>query len=144
RAAATVCISSRLPSASSCRALRARPLCASMQGVLPRASRPCWWPHPTSGSTFFRSGTSRPALSSTMTNQAIELPRVRVDGSRLGIEHIVALAERTAVVGLSADAAFRARIQRGADFLDRLLREDGVVYGVTTGYGDSCTVAIPS
>ena len=39
--------------------------------------------------------------------------------------------------------AFRARIQRGADFLDRLLREQGVVYGVTTGYGDSVTVAIP-
>jgi|GEM_PF-3864483 len=25
----------------------------------------------------------------------------------------------------------------------RLLREDGVIYGVTTGYGDSCTVNIP-
>ena len=44
---------------------------------------------------------------------------------------------------LSADPAFRARIARGAEFLDRLLREDGVVYGVTTGYGDSCTVAMP-
>lgn len=84
--------------------------------------------------------SSRPP--STMTNQ-IELPRVGIDGSRLGIEHIVALAERTAIVALSTDPDFRARIQRGADFLDRLLREDGVVYGVTTGYGDSCTVAIP-
>ncbi len=44
---------------------------------------------------------------------------------------------------LSAATAFRARITKGADFLDRLLREDGVVYGVTTGYGDSCTVSIP-
>ncbi len=27
--------------------------------------------------------------------------------------------------------------------LERLLKEEGVIYGVTTGYGDSCTVAIP-
>ncbi|MEG1455161.1 MAG: aromatic amino acid ammonia-lyase, partial [Comamonas sp.] len=38
---------------------------------------------------------------------------------------------------------FRAFIQRGADFLDRLLLEDGAIYGVTTGYGDSCTVPVP-
>src|SRR6201999_4176547 len=53
------------------------------------------------------------------------------------------LARREAVAQLSGDAAFRARIQRGADFLDRLLREDGIVYGVTTGYGDSVTTVIP-
>ncbi len=44
---------------------------------------------------------------------------------------------------LSDDPAFRAAIARGADFLDRLLREDGTIYGVTTGYGDSCTVTVP-
>jgi histidine ammonia-lyase len=33
-------------------------------------------------------------------------------------------------------------IARGADFLDRRLAEEGVIYGVTTGFGDSCTVAI--
>ena len=38
---------------------------------------------------------------------------------------------------------FRAAIARGADFLDRLLREDDAIYGVTTGYGDSCTVPVP-
>jgi histidine ammonia-lyase len=65
------------------------------------------------------------------------------DGSRLTIDDVVALAERRAVAQLSPARAFRDRIARGADFLDRLLREDGVVYGVTTGYGDSCTVAIP-
>ena len=69
--------------------------------------------------------------------------RVRFDGSRLTLDDVVALAERRAQAELSTDPAFRARIARGADFLDRLLREDGVVYGVTTGYGDSCTVTIP-
>lgn len=61
----------------------------------------------------------------------------------LRIEGVVALARGTRVATLHDAPAFRARITRGADFLDRLLREDGVVYGVTTGYGDSCTVNIP-
>jgi len=65
------------------------------------------------------------------------------DGSPLAIEDVCRLARREATARLSADPAFRARIGRGADFLDRLLREQGVVYGVTTGYGDSVTVAIP-
>jgi histidine ammonia-lyase len=68
---------------------------------------------------------------------------ISFDGSRLAIEDVCSLAARGARAELSADPAFRARIRRGADFLERLLREDGVVYGVTTGYGDSCTVVIP-
>lgn len=66
------------------------------------------------------------------------------DGQRLCIADILALARQQARAKLSDDTAFRARIQRGADFLDRLLAEDGVVYGVTTGYGDSCTVSVPA
>jgi histidine ammonia-lyase len=68
---------------------------------------------------------------------------ITFDGGRLTIEDVCAIASRGARTGLSADPAFRARIRRGSDFLERLLREDGVVYGVTTGYGDSCTVVIP-
>lgn len=78
-----------------------------------------------------------------MTTSAHDLPRVLFDGSRLGLEDIVALSARCARAELSTAPAFTARIARGAEFLDRLLREDGVVYGVTTGYGDSCTVTIP-
>lgn len=69
---------------------------------------------------------------------------VRFDQSRLRIEDIVDIANGTAGAILSDDPAFRAAIARGADFLDRLLREDGVIYGVTTGYGDSCTVTVPA
>ncbi len=72
-----------------------------------------------------------------------DTPRVRFDGSRLDIDDVIAIAERRSVAELSTEAGFRARIARGADFLDRLLREDGVIYGVTTGYGDSCTVTVP-
>ncbi|HZV65051.1 MAG TPA: aromatic amino acid ammonia-lyase, partial [Telluria sp.] len=68
---------------------------------------------------------------------------IQFDRGRLSIEDIVAIARGDARAVLSADPAFRAAIARGADFLDRLLREDGTIYGVTTGYGDSCTVTVP-
>jgi histidine ammonia-lyase len=68
---------------------------------------------------------------------------VRFDQNRLTIEDIVDIAQGRAMAALSDDPAFRATIQRGADFLERLLREDGTIYGVTTGYGDSCTVTVP-
>lgn len=70
-------------------------------------------------------------------------PTVIFDGRRLSIKDILALSNLQALAVLSSESGFRTRIQKGADFLDRLLKEDGVVYGVTTGYGDSCTVTIP-
>jgi histidine ammonia-lyase len=66
-----------------------------------------------------------------------------IDGRPLRIEDVVATASGRARPALSIDTGFQARINRGADFVDRLIAEDGVVYGVSTGYGDSCTVAIP-
>ncbi len=66
-----------------------------------------------------------------------------IDGSWLRIEDVVAVAHRRATVRLADSAGFRRRIERGAEFVDRLIREDGEVYGVSTGYGDSCTVNIP-
>src|SRR5665213_2157375 len=71
------------------------------------------------------------------------LRAVRFGGTQLTIEDVVELAHGRARAELSPDPAFRAFIQRGADFVDRVLREDGVIYGVTTGYGDSCTVIVP-
>ncbi|TCS35554.1 histidine ammonia-lyase [Paucimonas lemoignei] len=68
---------------------------------------------------------------------------VRFDQERLQIEDIADIAAGRARATLSQAPEFRATITRGAEFLDRLLREDGVIYGVTTGYGDSCTVTIP-
>lgn len=61
----------------------------------------------------------------------------------LTVEQILAVAQGHARAALPQDAAWQQLIQDGADFLDQLLQEDGVIYGVTTGYGDSCTVAIP-
>ncbi|MEO8743376.1 MAG: aromatic amino acid ammonia-lyase [Lysobacteraceae bacterium] len=72
-----------------------------------------------------------------------ELAAIVIGAGRLRLDDVVAIATRSARAQLLDDADFRARITRGADFVDRLIAEDGVVYGVTTGYGDSCTVTIP-
>jgi histidine ammonia-lyase len=66
------------------------------------------------------------------------------DSRPLTIDDIVDISRCQAVVELSSDPTFRAFIQRGAAFVDQVLREDGVIYGVTTGFGDSCTVAVPT
>ena len=60
------------------------------------------------------------------------------------IEDIVAVAQQQSHAVLSDDSAFRLRINKGASFLDTLLKEEGLIYGVTTGYGDSCTTSIPA
>jgi histidine ammonia-lyase len=59
----------------------------------------------------------------------------------LRIEDVLALANRPCrtrcrTTPRTASASPRAR-------LDSLLDKEGVIYGVTTGYGDSCVVAVP-
>ena len=61
----------------------------------------------------------------------------------LSIEDVLALANRQAPTRLQDDPDYRERIAKGARFLDSLLDKEGVIYGVTTGYGDSCVVAVP-
>ena len=61
----------------------------------------------------------------------------------LSVEDVVACAKKSETLKLSDIPEFNTRIKTGAEFLDRLLKEDGVIYGVTTGFGDSCTVKIP-
>ncbi|WP_046224985.1 HAL/PAL/TAL family ammonia-lyase [Vibrio sp. ECSMB14106] len=61
---------------------------------------------------------------------------------RLTIEDVVAISQG-AKASMNSSEAFTSKIDRGVAFLERLLKEEGVIYGVTTGYGDSCTVAIP-
>ena len=66
----------------------------------------------------------------------------RFDTGPAKIEDIVDIAEGTACALLSDDPEFRSFIKQGADFVDRLVRQEGAIYGVTTGYGDSCTVTV--
>jgi histidine ammonia-lyase len=59
------------------------------------------------------------------------------------IEDINHIAHNHYDVSVNHDETFMADINAGAKFLETLLKEDGVIYGVTTGYGDSCTVTVP-
>lgn len=61
----------------------------------------------------------------------------------LSIEDVVSVARSECQVALPETSEWRELIQKGADFLDQLLEEEGVIYGVTTGYGDSCLVEVP-
>lgn len=61
----------------------------------------------------------------------------------LSIEQVAAIAVHGQHCQLSTADNFVKKIQEGTDFLDNMLSEDGVIYGVTTGYGDSCTRAVP-
>ncbi|MDR1367892.1 MAG: aromatic amino acid ammonia-lyase [Candidatus Accumulibacter sp.] len=68
---------------------------------------------------------------------------VVIGEGRLRIEDVARVARREAALRLSTRPEFRDRVARGAKYLADLLAEDGVVYGVNTGYGDSCTVRVP-
>lgn len=59
------------------------------------------------------------------------------------IEDVVAIADNAAPVQMTGDQKSLAKIAAGSRFLEDLWKEEGVIYGVTTGYGDSCTVTIP-
>ncbi len=61
----------------------------------------------------------------------------------LSIEDINLISRNSCGIQLNSNPEFKYSIDKGADFLDKLLTEDGVIYGVTTGYGDSCTVPVP-
>lgn len=68
---------------------------------------------------------------------------MKIGSRKLSIEDITAIAQTPVDLELSEDAGFSQRIDAGVQFLDKLLAEDGHIYGVTTGYGDSCTVEVP-
>ncbi|WP_144212113.1 HAL/PAL/TAL family ammonia-lyase [Shewanella donghaensis] len=69
------------------------------------------------------------------------LPTVHFGQQQLSLEQVVAVA-KGAPVKLNERPEYQEYIQKGARFIDSLLNEEGVVYGVTTGYGDSCTVTV--
>ncbi len=66
-----------------------------------------------------------------------------VTGHCLTIEEVDLLSRCEASLSLSQDKSFRENIQKGASILADKLREEGYIYGVTTGYGEDCTRAVP-
>ena len=78
-----------------------------------------------------------------MSEPVIEPTSVIVGEVPLTIEMIVAVARKQANAQLNPSPDFRHSIEKGASFLSTYLNNGGTIYGVTTGYGDSCTVAVP-
>mgnify|MGYP000439287433 CR=1 FL=1 len=68
---------------------------------------------------------------------------IKFGEARVKIENIVDIAKKDLDVELSQSVDFTHKIDSAIKFLDTLLQEDGVIYGVTTGYGDSVTVNVP-
>ncbi|MCL2067843.1 MAG: aromatic amino acid ammonia-lyase [Treponema sp.] len=69
-----------------------------------------------------------------MNQQILEIGR-----DRLTIENLTAAAKKRITVRLCRSSEFAEKIETGAAFLDQMLEKYGGIYGVTTGYGDSCT-----
>lgn len=79
-----------------------------------------------------------------MTISAPQFSDVIFDGSFISAEDINAIAKQRKQAVLCTQPAFVEKINKGVTFLEDLWREEGQIYGVTTGYGDSCTTSIPS
>ena len=62
----------------------------------------------------------------------------------LTIEDIMCISQNNATVGFTQEDVFWENINKGVKFIDKLLEEEGVIYGVTTGYGDSCVRSVPT
>lgn len=77
-------------------------------------------------------------------NLSAETACVTIGNRQLTIQDVLQVARKGYAIALSADPVFRQRITQGASMLASLLEDNGTVYGVNTGYGDSCTVNIPS
>src|SRR5579863_2477942 len=71
-----------------------------------------------------------------------QMETVIVGGRRLSIEEVCAVAHG-APLALEGSATYRGRIEKGARVLAEAIASGRMVYGVNTGFGDSCTVEIP-
>ena len=74
-------------------------------------------------------------------DQAKTISEVALDGHHLTLEDFVAVARYGAPVRLTEEAL--AAIRRSRDLAEKIMREDRVAYGITTGFGDFANVAVP-
>jgi histidine ammonia-lyase len=68
---------------------------------------------------------------------------VVIGAAPLSVDDVLAIATGHARVELSDEAEFRGRLAAGADKLAERLAAGERVYGVTTGFGESCLTAVP-
>jgi len=75
--------------------------------------------------------------------RVLTLPTIEVGPTPLTIEQVADVAAGRSQVALSNDGAWRRRIEAGRDSLVARAARAEVVYGVTTGVGDSCANIVP-
>ena len=59
------------------------------------------------------------------------------------IEQVIDAVDRNEKLALSDDPRFIAKIKKSREVFENKLNNGETIYGVTTGYGDSCSVEIP-
>ena len=62
----------------------------------------------------------------------------------IGINDVMEIATNQSSISLSKDPLYVKHIDAGATLLEKILKEDGHIYGVTTGYGDSVDRTVPA
>ncbi|MBI1359667.1 MAG: histidine ammonia-lyase [Alphaproteobacteria bacterium] len=67
---------------------------------------------------------------------------IEVGREPLSLEDVWAAARTAGAARLWPEGALRDRLARSAGLVDEVLAREGVIYGVTTGYGDSCTTEV--
>jgi histidine ammonia-lyase len=71
------------------------------------------------------------------------IPEVVFGGRPLTLEQICDVAQGRAQARLNPEPEYRARLEASRASLERQLRAGRVIYGVTTGVGESCETAVP-
>jgi len=67
------------------------------------------------------------------------MSQIEIGRDKLTIEDVVQAAKKQSAIRLCRSAEFEAKIEAGISFLAQALTQHGGIYGVTTGYGASCT-----
>jgi len=67
---------------------------------------------------------------------------IQITGSPLTIEDVVLIAKDQVRVSIPADSGLKETVEKSYKLLGSLLAQKQEVYGVTTGYGDSCTTVV--
>lgn len=70
-------------------------------------------------------------------------PTKSLDDSHWRLDDLLAVADGEMNIAVSDEPAWRAKMRASADFLQDLVNAGEPVYGVNTGYGESCHVRIP-
>jgi histidine ammonia-lyase len=76
-------------------------------------------------------------------NRSLRDEAVIIGAAPLRVQDVLAIAIRGARVELSSDPEFRVRLGAGAKSLAERLAAGERVYGVTTGFGESCLTVVP-